>query len=98
MADIIPVKENFQRTLDGFISALQEISHKKVSYEIGTKWVRVFLGDYHERVIHSFIDFSGNIYKAASSTIAAKGIRGSIYDENYSIGKGVTEFGTRTLR
>lgn len=98
MVDIVPVKENFQKTLDGFIATLGALSEKKVSYEIGTKWVRVFLGSYSERVIHSFIDFSGNIYKAASPTIVAKGIRGSIYDKNYSIGIGVTEFGTKSLR
>jgi hypothetical protein len=98
MTNIVPVKEDFQKTLGEFISGLHSLTGKKVSYEIGTKWARVFIGDFSERTIHSFVDFSGNIYKAASDTVPAKKIRGSIYDENYSIGTGVDEHGAKFLR
>lgn len=98
MSVIIPVKEDFQKRLGEFIDALQEICDKKVSYEMGTKYVKIILGDYYNRQIHSFIDFSGNIYKAASLTIPAKHIRGSIYDDNYSIGIAVDQYGATSLR
>jgi hypothetical protein len=107
MITIVPVKEDFQKRLGEFIQALYdhinmylapEENPKKVSYEMGTKYVKIVLGNYSGRSVHCFIDFSGNIYKAASWTIPAKHVRGSIYDENFSIGKGVNEYGATPLR
>jgi len=104
---IVPITKDFQKRLNEFIQALEnycnqyktpEEEHVKVSYTMGTKWVKIVLGRYGNQSSHSFIDFSGNIYKAASWTVPAKHIRGSIYDENFSIGKGVNQYGATALR
>lgn len=61
----------------------------------GPKYIRVIARMPHDKSgsAHSFIDYAGNIYKTAGWKAPAKGIRGSIFDENYSIGKGVTVYG-----
>ncbi len=44
--------------------------------------------------VFCFIEKStGDIYKAASWKAPAKGVRGSIFDDNFSIGKGVNYYG-----
>lgn len=47
---------------------------------------------------YAFLDAEGNIYKPASWKAPAKHIRGSIFDENYSIGKAFGRYGVAYLR
>ena len=49
--------------------------------------------------VHCFIDgATGNILKAASFKVPAKGVRGSIFNANYDIGRAVGEYGAAYLR
>ena len=96
MSKIIPISKDFQNQLNAYINALTKIQEYNipVTYEMGTKYVRVFIGKYSMRKIHSFLDFSGNIYRPLSDDAPyTKMIIGSIYDDNYSIGKSVDQFG-----
>ena len=43
--------------------------------------------------VFCFLDYAGNIYKAATWKAPAKGARGTIFDDNYSIGRGITQYG-----
>ena len=68
----------------------------------GTKFVRLVMersgvgGE--ERSCYGFLDYQGNIYKSESWAKPAKHIRGSIFDENFSIGKAFNEYGVVYLR
>jgi hypothetical protein len=48
--------------------------------------------------VHSFIDYQGNIYKAASWRAPAKHIRGTVWDKDYSWGKGWGKYGGTYLK
>jgi hypothetical protein len=51
------------------------------------------------KCVHCFVDMeTGDIYKAAGWKAPAKGVRGNIFDDNFSINKGVTEYGASYLR
>ena len=48
----------------------------------GKKYLKIMeCDDGRERSVHCFLDFDGNIYKAASYNAPAKGIRGNINDD-----------------
>jgi hypothetical protein len=49
--------------------------------EAGSKYIRIVRTVFNSRSVHCFVDRDGNIYKAASWKIPAKGIRGNINDE-----------------
>lgn len=67
----------------------------KLSLDPGRKYIRVVKSrGADDRSVFCFIDAStGAIYKAAGWKAPAKGIRGYITDPNFSIGRGVTQFG-----
>jgi len=49
--------------------------------EKGNKYIRVVVTSYGQRSVHCFLDYEGNIYKASSWKIPAKGIRGNINND-----------------
>jgi len=49
--------------------------------EAGSKYIRLVVTSYGQRSVHCFLDKEGNIYKAASWKIPAKGIRGNINND-----------------
>lgn len=72
--------------------------------EPGTKYIKIVAThpsrDF-ERAgarVYCFIDFKGNIYKAASWKAPAKHIRGSIFDINMSWGISLDRYGAVYLR
>ena len=69
--------------------------------DIGRKFIRIVENTYgreDQRSVYCFLDFEGNIYKSASWKIPAKHIRGSIFDDNYSWGKALNNYGAAYLR
>ena len=69
-----------------------------IEIEEGSKFYRVVKQD-SQRSVYCFVDKSnGDIYRAASYKIPAKHVRGNIFDENFSYGKGVTLYGGAYLR
>jgi len=94
MTNIIPVSKDFQSQLTKFITALQPlVSPKQVSYQMGTKYVRIEIGQFGSQEVHCFIDFSGGIYKAITDKSASKLSFGSIYNENCGVGTTVDATG-----
>lgn len=79
MSKLVPISKDFQSKLIEFIKNLQSCNENNVSYEMGTKWVKIFIGDFSTRIVYCFIDFSGNMYKANSDVNPGKKI-GSIYE------------------
>lgn len=89
-----------------------EIKKSKMPYtamlemQRGSKFIRVVSRDKWPNesaptngYVYCFIEIAtGNIYKAAGWKAPAKHVRGSIFDDNYSIGKGVTSYGGAYLR
>lgn len=73
---------------------------------IGKKNIKVVRAEYDQHgvrytaSVHCFIDIeTGNILKAASWKVPAKGVRGNIFnDANYSVGKGVGQYGAVYFR
>lgn len=85
MANIIPVAAKFNQRLTLFLQAFEAYIGKKVSYEMGTKYVKILTGSYGNETAHGFIDFSGNIHKINSWRTPDKKIRGNIFDDNFGI-------------
>jgi len=48
----------------------------------GKKYIKVVVISFGSPAVHCFLDFDGNIYKSASWSKPAKGIRGHIDNEN----------------
>ena len=100
-----------QYKLEAFVKALDEMSadhyrekfprlyengqYPKYELNIGKKYIRVVTS---EGSAYCFLDSEGNIYKPDGWKRPAKHIRGSIFDENFSIGKGLGVYGPVYLR
>jgi len=105
---------DFEARLAEFVKAIQVNIEKhyetnlKVLYDLkryptyeltrGPKFIRVVEAGAAQRSVYCFLDYQGNIYKADGWKKPAKHVRGSIFDENYSIGKGLTVYGGVYLR
>ena len=62
--------------------------------DFGKKYVRIVVGrNTSQSSVYCFLDADGNILKSESWKKPAKGIRGSIFDPGFSIGKGLTQYG-----
>lgn len=61
--------------------------YKGIIMKKGRKFYTLYIKD-NSMSVFCFIDKDGNIYKPASATIPAKGIRGNIYNENVPIDSG----------
>lgn len=71
----------------------------KIELERGKKYIRVVHSEgASNRRVYCFLDLQGNIYKADSWKKPAKHVLGSIFDENFSLGKGLTVYGGAYLR
>lgn len=71
------------------------------SAEIGRKYIKIVVNRYgnsEHRSVYCFLDMDGNIFKAASWKIPAKHKRGSIFDPDYSWGKGLGPYGASYMR
>jgi hypothetical protein len=71
--------------------------------EPGKKYIKIWVTKQsatsnYQKSIYCFLDFDGNIYKAATWRAPAKHIRGSIFDPNMSWGKSLNSYGAVYLR
>lgn len=66
--------------------------------EIGKKFILIVQYDPSSGSAYCFLDADGNILKPDGWKRPAKGIRGSIFDQHYSIGKGLTRHGAAYAR
>lgn len=57
-----------------------EFCHHKFKFSVGKKFIKVIECDYRggEQAVWCFVDFDGNLYKAASWSAPASGIRGHV--------------------
>lgn len=65
----------------------------------GPKYIRVVTRETDGGgAVYCFLNWNGDIFKADGWKRPAKHVRGSIFDDNYSIGKGLTVYGGTYLR
>ncbi len=107
-------RATFEATLEKFLAFLNQkaVEYNKAN---GFKWapdtytaqrgpknVKIVInrqGNDDERSVYCFLDYQGNIYKAASWKAPAKHIRGSIIaDPDFSWGRGLGNYGATYLR
>jgi hypothetical protein len=99
MTNIIPVSGDFGQRLKEFMDRFgAKHTPMKVSYEMGTKYVKVISGPYGKQAIHAFIDFSGNIYRPATERMPKKTALGSIYDDDFGLRTAVDPIGLLYIR
>jgi hypothetical protein len=96
--------KTFSKALESYIDAIQATSDKnfkenypatwdrgdapKFKYMPGDKWIRITRED-SQKSVFCFVEIStGDIYKAASWSARAKGIRGNIFKENLPLTSG----------
>jgi hypothetical protein len=96
--------------LNGFVANLQTetivyyaknfaiLTPPTIEVEEGSKFWKIVKQD-SQRSVHCFVSkANGDIYKAATWKAPAKHVRGSIFDANFSYGKGITLYGGVYLR
>jgi hypothetical protein len=107
-------ERDFDKQLEKFLATVNELKRsyceqnfpssyarghfEQVSAMRGSKYVRIVEQSPGHRAVYCFVDYQGNIYKSASWRAPAKHVRGSIWDENCSVGKGVGVYGAAYLR
>jgi len=106
------ITSEFTTKIEGFLAALQKLSDDHYAANFKHITGPVFSAKYNPsyvriirtetfgsgRSVHCFIDYDGNILKAAGWKAPAKGIRGTLDDENFSVGKGVGVYGAAYFR
>jgi len=82
--------------VDKYLKALTEAHNKEYdrlypnleypefTAKYGKKYIKI-LRTRGQEMVHCFLDFDGNIYKAASWKAPAKGIRGNVNNEKYPL-------------
>ena len=95
LADILPHIEEYQKHLQSNYAnnAMKcEYSHDlgfTVGFEAGTKYIKIYHwydngSSFKQRSCHSFVDYEGNIWKAASWKAPAKNFpRGNVITKDY---------------
>lgn len=68
-----------------------------LTFKPGRKYIKIVDNSNGSASVYCFLDFDGNIFKAASWKAPAKHIRGSVFDENHSWGKGFHPYGAAYL-
>jgi MoaA/NifB/PqqE/SkfB family radical SAM enzyme len=69
-----------------------------ITAQPGRKYIKLVEETYGQRSVYCFIDYDGNIYKAASWAAPAKHVRGSVFDQDYGWGKALSPYGAAYLR
>ena len=73
-------------------------SQLEIDDKVGSKYIRVWSNSRGSRSAYCFIDYQGRIYKPATWKAPAKHARGSIFDPNFSWGRGLGPHGATYLR
>jgi hypothetical protein len=60
------------------------LEYPEFTAKYGNKYIKI-IRTRGQQLVHCFLDFDGNIYKAASWKIPAKGIRGNVNNETYPL-------------
>lgn len=95
---IDPIMPEFLKALDALRAGDVHPEHHIAMY--GKKYIRIVCKHpIHEGgSAYCFLDADGNIYKPDGWKSPARHIRGSIFDPNFSIGKGLDKYGAAYLR
>lgn len=90
--------------LDTMLSVLQKKMSEdrkvdvKLTAEPGRKYIKLVEERFGSRSVYCFLDYDGNIYKAASWKAPAKHVRGSVFDPEYGWGRALGPYGAAYLR
>jgi N-acetyl-anhydromuramyl-L-alanine amidase AmpD len=103
MTNIHFVKDEEVLSLDAILNHIEakcsEDRGSKVTltFKPGRKYIKIVDNSHGSASVYCFLDFDGNIFKAASWKAPAKHIRGSVFDDDYSWGKGFATYGAAYL-
>ncbi len=64
----------------------------------GRKYIRITQCQSGSRSAYCFLDYDGNIYMSSSWAAPAKYVRGTVFEENCSTGKGLGPYGATYRR
>jgi hypothetical protein len=96
------LNEKFLETDRKQLPALtQDGPYELLAADPGRKYIKVFVYNPKHpksRSVYCFLDYQGNIYKAAGWRSPAKHVRGSVFDNNMSWGKSLGRYGAAYLR
>lgn len=81
-----------------FIKNKMNNGNVKLTAEYGRKYIRIVIEQYSSRSVYCFLDYAGNIYKAASWKAPAKHVRGTVFMPDYGWGKALGPYGAAYLR
>lgn len=87
-----------QVALDDMLKSLTGKVQGTLSAIPGRKYIKLVVENYGSRSVYCFLDYKGNIYKAASWAAPAKHIRGSVFDHEYGWGRALGPYGAAYLR
>lgn len=96
LAEFIPALDKFVG--DYFAKSYTSLKAPIHTIERGQKYIRIVTDNHSQRSVYCFLDFQGNIYKSESWKKPAKHIRGSIFDDTFSLGKSLNTYGAVYLR
>lgn len=97
IADFIPTLDRF--VAEHYSRSFPNLTPPTHSIMRGSKYVRIVATDKcGSRRVYCFLDWQGNIYKAAGWDAPAKHIRGTIFDAGFSLGNALTQYGAVYLR
>ena len=74
--------------------------HRSLAYKANPKNIKVITVNHEgeNESVWCFVDYEGNIYKAASWSIPARHVRGRIDDPDHSWGQGLSWYGAAYLK
>lgn len=71
--------------------------YKRLIAEPGSKYIKI-VEEVPQRSVYCFLDYDGNIYKAATWRAPAKHVRGNVFEDNFSWGRALNPYGAAYLR
>ena len=78
------LKELTEAHIKQYDEMFPNLEYPKFTATYGKKYIKV-IRTRGQELVHCFLDFDGNIYKAASWKTPAKGIRGNVNNETYPL-------------
>lgn len=104
MSDIIFKADDVNVNLDSMLESLMENISKQrgkrvtLTVEPGRKYIKLVEDTFGSRSVYCFLDYDGNIYKAASWKAPAKHVRGTVFDDDYGWGRALGPYGAAYLK
>lgn len=78
------LKELYEAHKAQYTKQFPNLEYPEFTATYGKKYIKI-IRTRGQKIVHCFLDFEGNIYKAESWKKPAKGIRGNVNNETYPL-------------